>query len=133
MTNALYDLGRQKFLEGNIAWLTDNIKVALVDPTVYTPNLATDEFLSAISSIVATSPQLTTPASIAGVAGADNIVFSSVSGNTCNYLVIYKDTGDATTSPLIACIDTAENLPVTPNGGDIDITWDTGSNKIFKL
>jgi hypothetical protein len=34
---------------------------------------------------------------------------------------------------LIAYIDTATGLPVTPGGGDIDITWDNGSNKIFKL
>ncbi len=25
------------------------------------------------------------------------------------------------------------NLPVTPNGGNITVTWDTGPNKIFKL
>jgi hypothetical protein len=47
--------------------------------------------------------------------------------------VIYKDTGTAATSPLIAYIDTATGLPVTPNGGDITVTWDNGSNKIFKL
>jgi len=34
---------------------------------------------------------------------------------------------------LIAFIDTATNLPVTPNGGDIIVAWDNGANKIFKL
>ena len=34
---------------------------------------------------------------------------------------------------VIAFIDTATGLPVTPNGGDITITWDNGANKIFKL
>jgi hypothetical protein len=34
---------------------------------------------------------------------------------------------------LIAFIDAATNLPVTPNGGNINIAWDTGTNKIFKL
>jgi hypothetical protein len=28
---------------------------------------------------------------------------------------------------------TGSNLPVTPNGGNITITWDAGVNKIFKL
>ncbi len=28
---------------------------------------------------------------------------------------------------------TGSNLPVTPNGGNITVTWDTGANKIFKL
>ena len=38
--------------------------------------------------------------------------------------VIYIDTGVAGTSRLVAYIDTGvTNLPVTPNGGDITITW----------
>lgn len=28
---------------------------------------------------------------------------------------------------------TGSGLPVTPNGGNITVTWDTGANKIFKL
>ena len=39
----------------------------------------------------------------------------------------------AGTSPLIANIDVATGLPITPSGGDIIVQWDTGANKIFKL
>jgi hypothetical protein len=39
----------------------------------------------------------------------------------------------ASSSPLICIFDTATNLPVTPNGGDITIQFDNGTNKIFKL
>ena len=47
-------------------------------------------------------------------------------------LVIYKDGAPGT--PLIAYLDTAASgLPVTPNSGDISITWSNGTNKIFKL
>jgi hypothetical protein len=56
-----------------------------------------------------------------------------VSGASCESIVVYKDTGSAATSPLVAFFDTATGLPVTPNGGDIIITWDSGANKIFKL
>nr|WP_201787713.1 hypothetical protein [Mycobacteroides immunogenum] len=59
--------------------------------------------------------------------------FSAVSGASVEAMVIYKDTGTVGTSPLIAYIDTATGLPVSPNGGDINIAWDTGTNKIFKL
>ena len=48
-------------------------------------------------------------------------------------IIIYKDTGTEATSPLIAMIDTATGLPITPNGGDIIVTWDNGVNKIFKV
>lgn len=135
MSNALYDKGRQKFLEGGINWLTDTIKVILVDLNDYTPNLATDEFLSNIPTAarVAVSPALTNKTSTAGVADADDVLFSSVTGDQCEALVIYKDTGTDSTSPLIAFIDSATGLPVTPNGGDIEVQWDNGANKIFKL
>ena len=47
--------------------------------------------------------------------------------------MIYRDTGTEATSPLIAYIDTATGLPITPNGGDIIVVWDDGANKIFRL
>lgn len=133
MANALYDLGREKFLTGDIAWDTDDIKVALVDTGTYTVNLATHEFHSDLSGIVATSGNLSSKTTTAGVADAADVTLSSVSGNQSEALVIFKDTGVSGTSPLIAYIDTATGLPVTPNGADITITWDSGANKIFKL
>lgn len=136
MANALYDKGRQKFLEGSIAWLTDNIKVALVDSGVYTQNLATHEFLSDVTvggAVISTSPNLSSKSSTAGVADAADITFTAVVGAQSEFLVIYKDTGVAATSPLIAFIDTATGLPVTPSGADISVAWDSGANKIFKL
>jgi hypothetical protein len=34
---------------------------------------------------------------------------------------------------LIAFFDSAIGMPVSGNGGDITIVWDTSANKIFKL
>lgn len=135
MANALYDKGRQKFLEGGIAWLTDNIKCVLVDTADYTVNLATHEFLSSVGAAarVATSGNLSSKTSTNGVADAADVTFTTVSGDVSEALIIYKDTGVEATSPLIAYIDTATGLPITPGGGDIVIVWDAGANKIFKL
>lgn len=134
MANALYDKAREKFLDGAISWSADTIKVALVDTASYTVNLATNEFYSTVSAAVVGTPQtLGTKTITAGVADAADVTFTAVTGATCEAVVIYMDTGVAATSPLIAYIDTATNLPVTPNGGDIGITWDSGANKIFKL
>ena len=134
MANALYDKGRQAFLEGGVAWLTDNIKVILVS-SGYTVNLGTHQFLSDVpgAAIVATSANMAGKTSTSGVANATNQNFPTVTGSTVTAAVIYKDTGNINTSPLIAYIDTATGLPVTPSGGDILIQWDTGTNKIFKL
>ena len=135
MANALYDKGREGFLDGSIDWDTNTIKVVLVDAADYTVNLATDDNLDDIpaGARVSTSPALTGKTVTAGVADADDVTFSSVSGDPSEALVIYKDTGVESTSRLIAYIDTATGLPVTPNGGNITVQWDSGANKIFKL
>jgi hypothetical protein len=136
MSNALYDKGRQKFLEGGVAWLTDNIKAVLVDTALYTLNIATHEFLTDIpaGARVATSANLASKTSTNGVADAADVMLIAVTGATVEAVVLYKDTGVAGTSALIAWIDTATSgLPATPNGGDITITWDSGTNRIFKL
>lgn len=134
MANALYDAGRDAFLNGNIDWVNDTIKVVLVDAADYTVNLTTDDNLDDIAAggRVATGT-LTSKTTSAGVADAADLTFSTVSGDQSEALVIYKDTGVESTSTLIAYIDSATGLPVTPNGGDITIQWDAGANKIFKL
>lgn len=135
MTNALYDKARQKFLDGQISYSADIIKLVLVDVADYTVDLANHEFLSDIpaGARVATSAALTGKTSTAGVANANNPTFTGVTGDPAEAVLIYKDTGNAATSPLIAYIDNAGTLTVTPNGNDIPILIDTGENKLFKL
>lgn len=136
MANALYDLARQAFLSASptIDWDTDTIKASLVRSSAYTPNLATDQFISSVATRVADSAALSAKTVLAGVADAADVTFTAVpAGAAVQYIVIWKDTTVAGTSPLIALIDTATGLAVTPNGGDITIAWDAGANKIFKL
>ena len=135
MANALYDKARERFLTGQFNWSTDSIKSVLVDTGAYTVSLTSHEFLSDISSSarVSTSGAFTGKTTTGGAADANDITFSSVSGPSIEAIVIYADTGTEATSPLIAYIDTATGLPITPNGGDIIVTWDNGANKIFKL
>lgn len=137
MANTLYDKGRQRFLEANINWMTDTIKCILVDTGAYTANFSTHEFLSDIptSARIGTTSgvTLTSKTTDGGAADAADITFSSVTGASIEALVLYKDTGTEGTSPLMAYIDTATGLPITPNGGDIIVTWDNGANRIFKL
>lgn len=135
MANALFDKARQRFLEGQFNWNTDTIKAVLVDTGTYTVNLSAHEFLSDVSagSRIATSGAFTGKATTGGAADANDVTFTSVTGASIEAIVLYKDTGTDSTSPLIAFIDTATGLPITPNGGDIIVTWDNGPNKIFKL
>ncbi|MEE3066557.1 MAG: hypothetical protein VYA67_21885 [Actinomycetota bacterium] len=135
MTNALYGKGREKFLRGELSWNSDNIKAVLVDVADYTVAIDTHEFLSDITGAarVATSANMASKTTTLGVADCDDFAFTSVTGDPSEALVFYKDTGSAATSPLIAYIDSATGLPVTPNGGDINVLISSGSNKLFKL
>ena len=135
MADAVYGLGRKAFLDGGIDLLSDDIRVVLVDTNDYTLSIDTHDFLDDVpaGARVAVSGAMTTKTTTLGVYDADNITFSSVSGDVSEALIIYRHTGTDSTSELIAFIDGATGLPVTPNGGDITITWDSGANKIFKI
>ncbi len=126
MANTLYDFCRQRFLEAQINWMTDTIKVILVDTGAYTPQTAVHQYLSDIptSARIAGPVTLTAKATTGGAADAADCTFTSVTGPSIEAIVIYADTGTESTSPLIAFIDTATGLPITPNGGDIIVTWD---------
>jgi len=135
VANSLYDAGRKDFLDGGLAWLTEDFRLILSDDTDYVKNLATDDFLDDVAAGAreATSGALTGKDSTAGVADAADETWTSVSGDECEEIVCYQHTGVESTSRLVFNIDTATGLPVTPNGGDIDVAWDAGANKIFKL
>ena len=136
MANTLYDKARQRFLEAQIDWMSDTIKCMLVDTGAYTPNTSAHEHLSDIPTSARITPPvtLTNKSTAGGAADAADCTFTSVSSTeNIEAIVIFKDTGDEATSPLLAYIDTATGLPIQPNGGDIIVTWDNGANKIFKV
>lgn len=136
MANALYAKGKEKLLSSTsaISLDTDVIKVALVKDD-YAQNLTTDEFYTSISASVIGTPQTLASKTItAGVFDAADITFATVTaGSVCEGVVIYKDTGVAGTSSLLAYIDVISGFPLTTNGGDVTIQWDNGAYKIFSL
>lgn len=135
MANALYDAGREGFLAGTADWDTNNIKIALIDEADDTIDLAVDDNWDdrAAASRVAISGNLASKTTTAGVADAADVTFSTVTGDPSESIDIYEDSGTESTSSLLANIDTATGLPVTPNGGNINVVWDSGANRIFKL
>ena len=112
MANTLYDPTRKRFLEGQINWQTDTIKCLLVDTGAYTPQVQTHEYLSDISSSarIAGPVTLTSKSTAGGAADAADVTFTSVTGASIEAIIIYKDTSNEATSPLIAYIDTATGL-----------------------
>lgn len=142
MANVLFDPGREGFLDGTIDWDTAVIKAILIRGYTFS---AAHKFVSdattAGATLVATSAALSTKTVTNGIADAADITWPTVTtGAACPEILIVQSsavTGGADVAAsaqrLIARIDTATGLPVTPNGGDISVTWDNGTNKIFKL
>lgn len=145
MANALYGHGRERFLQGSLDWDTHDIKLLLADATDYTLSIDVDEYVNkdtipdAARVTNGLSGNFASKTETLGVADADDITLTTVSGEEVEYIIIGMDGGggfvsqSGVTDFLIACIDTATGLPCTPNGGDITIAWDAGANKIFKL
>lgn len=138
MANAIYPLYKQSLLAGDTNADLDNntaqdgVYVALIDTGAYTYSAA-HQFYSNLSGIVGTPQRITTPTIVNGVFDGDNVTFTAVSGATVEALAIYRQNAGAnTTWRLVAFIDTGvTGLPVTPNGGDITITWNASG--IFAL
>lgn len=148
MANALYDPGREGFLAGEIDWDTAVIKLLLVRLTaggapVFTASQKFVSDLTATHTIASTSAALSSKTVTSGVADAGDLApaFSAVAANANNHVIVVAQTSAvtggadvaATAQRLIAWLDTGTNLPVVPNGGDINVTFDNGANKIFKL
>ena len=137
MANALYDKGREFCLEGAIAWLSVNIKVVSIDEADDVPDLALDDFLDDILAGAREfqSGNLASKTSTDGVADAADLApaFSGAAGDQFESITIFRDSGSAATSELICNIDSATGLPLTPDGGNIDIAWSSAGDRIFKL
>jgi hypothetical protein len=136
MADALFDKGREGFLDGSIDWDTDSLRVIALS-SGYTWDAA-DQFVSDLTpgsnEVTRSTANMTTPTVTSGVADADDHTFYAVAGGSNIYsLVVFSwNTTDAD-SRVIAFIDGATGLPIATNGGDITVSWDAGANKIFKL
>lgn len=137
MANAIYPDYKQALLNGDsdTALSTSTVKVSLIDTGVaggtYDP---TDTFYSDIpaASVISTIT-LSNKTVTDGIFNADDVSFLSVpAGDPCEALLIWIDTTVTTTSRLVAWLDTGiTGFPITPSGGNIDVTWNTSG--IFRI
>jgi len=133
MANALYPKWKEQLLQftANNNLSAGTVKVALVTAG-YTYSSANQFYSSVSASVVGTPQTIGGKTFTNGVFDGNDVIFTAVTGSQVVSLVLYIDTGSAATSPLVAFIDTGvTNLPVTPNGGDITITWNASG--IFAL
>lgn len=148
MANALYGPGREGFLAGEIDADTAVLKMLLVRLTaagapVFTSTQKFVSDLTATHTIAATSAALASKTVTNGTLDAadQTPMFGTVAANSQNHVLVLIQSSAVTggsdvaasAQRLIAWIDTGTNIPVVPNGGDVNVAFDNGANKIFTL
>lgn len=133
MPDVKYNNGKESLLNGGINLTSDTIKLALF-PSTYTANIDTHQVWSDISASEITGTNY--PAGGVALAGkvvtqdntndkatfdANDVVFTNVTLVDCRYGILYKDTGTASTSPLIAQFDWGSNQ--SPTGVNFTVIW----------
>jgi hypothetical protein len=132
---ALYDYGREGFAGAEIDWDADDIRAILLK-IGYTFSAA-HQFVSDLTPASydnGRTAALTGKTKTAGVCDADN---SSLVANAATQSIAvawYKYNAADAAARLIGYSDEATGLPFTPGVGQtINLLWDNGANKIFKL
>lgn len=126
--STLYLKGIEQMMLGQINLESDTIKLKYMS-TSYTPSATAHSFLSDVSASEASGAPTETLANkdvridttnVRVEFDADDVTEASVT-TTTNKFIIYKDTGVAATSPLIACVDTTTTL--TPISGTLTLSF----------
>jgi len=128
MAKALYNPYNEQLLSNATAidMDGDTIKASLIDSADYTFSAAHDEYSGASRdvaavAIVAESSALGSPTCTNGTFDTADFTWSSVTGDQSEAIILWDDT--VTNDRLIAFYDTSiTGMPVTPNGGNINVT-----------
>lgn len=130
--NQLYPKWKEALIQASSnSALTGTVNLALIDTGVYTYS-ASHEFYSDLTGVVGTDQTIGTKTYTNGVFDGDDLIFTGVSGNSIEAIVIYISTGVAGTSRLVCYMDQdVLALPLTPNSGDIAVTFNVAG--IFRI
>jgi hypothetical protein len=132
VANALYPKGKEGILDETITLSSGTIKAALLRSYTYSSAHEDVADITGAGGTVVATTTLASKTFTSGVFDANDVTWTAVAnGAACDNFVLYQDGATDADRRLIMFVDAYTNLPVTPNGGDITIEWDSGSNKIF--
>jgi hypothetical protein len=134
MANTIVNAIRNGVWSSGLPDLTSlTIKAMFIDNADDTV-VATDDFIDDVLSAsrvpaIASAPALAskTNGSVGvGVFDAADTVFTSLTGDQSEQLILFEDSGSEATSDVICFWDTATGLPLTPSGGNVTAVWAAG-------
>jgi hypothetical protein len=136
MSNFIYGKAKESLLNGQINVISNDLKLLIIKSD-YVPNVNGHQFVSDInpSYIRIRSGKIQNVTNTLGVLDADDVQILSYSGLSFNAVIIYIDSGNDSTSRLLAYIDTSEGLPFSGVNitSTITIVWNNDFNKIISL
>lgn len=126
MANAFVEDFMRRIARAELNWAAaggSDIRAILIDHADVTPAPTTDDFLADVSAGVEETTGALTKIDAAddGVLDLNDFVFSAAAGDPCETLGFYKHVTNNADSPVFIYIDTATGLPVTLNGGDVNV------------
>lgn len=128
MANALYNRGKQGYIskEINLASGGDTVKATLTDSAVYTFSQSHTSYATDVGAgaKVAVSGALTSPTVTSGTYDTADFTWSAVTGAQCAAIILWDDTVSSPIADALLVYYNASmtGMPVTPNGGDINVT-----------
>lgn len=132
MASTCYAKAKESWLDNTLDLNDGDIRILFIDGADYTPNFATDDFLADVpgGARIGTATAIANTTVTDGVFDGDDVNMTSVTGDQFEHILVYLHTGSDATAKLVCLIDVTAT---TPNGGDILVQWDNGTNKIFKI
>lgn len=134
MATFKYDHACDMFASAQLSWISGSIKAMLVANS-YGP-LRTHKFVSEVfvGAILLRTDELLNRATNAGVCRGDvPELLAFEAGEPVVALILYADTGDDTTSPLIYYSSDGPGFPFTPTGFNYFIGYDQSNGGFFQV
>jgi hypothetical protein len=139
MANAVYPIFKQALMKActNVSLngsTTNGPWVSLVDTGTYTYATGHTFFNPSLSGIIGTDQNIVSPTVVGRKFDGCNVTYTAVTTPTSiEALVIYRKSTSANTTWRLVLFENSSvtGLPVTPNGGDISISWNASG--IFDL
>jgi len=130
MANGMYTAGITGIMNGSIDLDSNTINAVLVNTANYTVNLSSHTVLADVPASARKGTRTLTGKTVSGgVFDASDLSINGVNADDVNAIIIYKESSTA----LIAYIDTGFSATGALANNTVTITWNAGTNKIFKI
>ncbi|MCB2200875.1 hypothetical protein KQI63_15830 [bacterium] len=131
MANGIYTAAKEQLIRGNVDWVNDEIMAVLVSAD-YTVDLSAHATLEDVPEAARVAMGALSGKEADGASAlADALTLTAVTGDeVVGILLVQYGISDAE-SNLLVWIDTDDELPFTPDGSDVTLSW--ASDTVFTL